>query len=122
MRLFRRVAVLGSLLLSLVVISPGAAIPALAASCDAVLGFKMLQQTIPAIVGDCTGQPYIDARTGDIIQPTTRGTLVRKGNNAWPYFWVHFTDGSTTYVNGPRGVQSRPNDQPFAWESNPIPQ
>jgi hypothetical protein len=122
MRLLRRFAVIGSLMSVLVALSPGAAPPAIAAACDAVLGFRMLQQTIPSIVGECTAAPYIDPRTRDVVQATTRGTLIKRANNAWPYFWVYFTNGTQTYVMGPHGLQVRDNDVRFAWEANPLPQ
>ena len=49
-------------------------------------------------------------------QHTTRGLLVwRKVDN-----FTAFTDGATSWVNGPYGVQSRPNGQRFAWKRDPI--
>src|SRR5204863_3884925 len=53
------------------------------------------------------------APNGDALQSTAGGMLVwRKVDN-----WTAFTDGATTWINGPFGVQSRPNDQRFDWES-----
>jgi hypothetical protein len=36
----------------------------------------------------------------------------RKADN-----WTAFTDGSTTWISGPNGVQERGNDQRFPWET-----
>ena len=60
-----------------------------------------------------------NAQNGDGLQETTAwhgkgGLLVwRKSDN-----WTAFTDGSTTWVNGPYGVQRRPNAERFAWEKD----
>src|SRR3954447_20017622 len=84
---------------------------ALPAPCTFTLGFQALHDRIPTIVGDCTADAAYGA-TGDALQPTTHGLLVwRKTDN-----WTAFTDGSTTWINGPYGVQSRPNDQRLSWE------
>jgi hypothetical protein len=75
----------------------------------------------PPIVGDCTDDESYDAATGDAVQHTTAhhgngGLLVwRKADN-----WTAFTDGAITWLNGPNGLQSRPNAGPlFPWESAP---
>ena len=40
---------------------------------------------------------------------------------AWvPEAFTAFTDGATTWVNGPNGLQSRPNGVRFSWERDPI--
>jgi hypothetical protein len=31
--------------------------------------------------------------------------------------WTAFTDGASTWINGPLGIQSRPNSQRFVWET-----
>ena len=76
------------------------------------LGFKALADQIPDIVG----QPLEDEHygpNGDSLQQTTTGLMVwRKADN-----WTAFTDGTRTWVNGPNGVQDRPNDMRFAWEN-----
>ena len=44
------------------------------------------------------------------------GLLVwRKADN-----FTAFTDGGTTWVNGPNGLQSRPNGERFSWENDPV--
>src|SRR6188474_2336046 len=81
------------------------------APCTFTLGFQALHDLIPEVVGDCTADADYGAN-GDALQPTTHGLLVwRKSDN-----WTAFTNGSTTWINGPYGLQSRPNDQRFAWE------
>src|SRR5262249_39683584 len=83
------------------------------------LGFQALHDWNPAMVGDCTDDESHNPANGDGLQHTTAwhgkgGLLVwRKADN-----WTAFTDGSTTWINGPFGVQSRPNAGPcFVWES-----
>ncbi|HEX2922713.1 MAG TPA: hypothetical protein VHS28_01645, partial [Chloroflexota bacterium] len=74
-------------------------------------GFKALADQIPAVAGE----PVEDERwgaNGDSLQQTTTGLMVwRKADN-----WTAFTDGVTTWVNGPEGVLDRPNDVRFDWE------
>ncbi len=76
------------------------------------LGFGALAGQIP----EGAGQPLEDEHygaNGDALQRTTRGLMVwRKADN-----WTAFTDGAVTWINGPEGLQSRPNDQKFGWES-----
>src|SRR5207249_2911262 len=69
---------------------------------------------IPDTVGDCVADA-VSLPSGDAQQQTTNGMLVwRKADN-----WTAFTDGTTTWINGPQGVQSRPSDQRFPWEPPP---
>ena len=78
-----------------------------------VLGFKTLADMIPKVVGKPLESEHFDPLRGDALQKTTRGLLVwRKIDN-----WSAFTDGSTTWINGPHGLQERPNGQRFPWES-----
>jgi beta propeller repeat protein len=81
--------------------------------CYFTLGFKMLRDMIPSAVGDCRENEWHDAFNGDGLQQTTGGLLVwRKADN-----WTAFTNGSITWLNGPCGLQTRPNDgQPYSWE------
>jgi hypothetical protein len=89
---------------------PGA--PVHAASCDFVLGFERLHALIPDVIGDCVVDEHHDPTSGDGVQETTRGLLVwRKADN-----WTAFTDGATTWINGPFGLEHRPNSQRFLWE------
>jgi hypothetical protein len=107
---------LGALLV-VVVLLPG---PAEAqAGCQFKLGFRALHDLIPERVGDCTDDESHNPANGDGLQHTTAwhgkgGLLVwRKADN-----WTAFTDGATTWINGPLGVQSRPNSGPlFSWEA-----
>ncbi len=92
--------------------SPGWAV---APSCEFKLGFKTLHELIPQIVGDCTEDEHFEQNTGNALQATTQGLLVwREADN-----WTAFTNGSTTWINGPEGLQSRPNAGHFGWERVP---
>jgi hypothetical protein len=86
--------------------------------CAFTLGFAALRDQIPAIVGDCLEDEHFNLENGNAEQRTTGGLLVwRKADN-----WTAFTDGITTWINGPEGLASRPNSGPlFAWES-PAPE
>jgi len=90
--------------------TPTAGAPA-SASCAFVLGFKTLHDLDPADTGDClTNQSY--ASNGDAQQQTTKGLMVwRKADN-----WTAFTNGYTTWINGPNGLVSRLNTARFPWE------
>jgi hypothetical protein len=80
-------------------------------TCGFALGFAVLHAQLPRVVGDCVTDAAAQPN-GDTLQQTTNGLLVwRKADN-----WTAFTDGSTTWLNGPQGIQSRPNDQRFPWE------
>lgn len=76
------------------------------------LGFKTLAELIPEIVGQPLENEHFSPHNGDALQRTTQGVLVwRKSDN-----FTAFTDGATTWINGPLGLQSRPNDARFEWE------
>ena len=76
------------------------------------LGFKTLADQIPNIVGTPLEDECHGANGGG-LQQTSTGLLVwRKADN-----WTAFTDGSTTWINGPCGVQRRSNDDRFPWET-----
>ncbi len=78
-----------------------------------VLGFKMLHDLIPNIVGQPLEDQHFDPATGDVVQRTANGLLVwRKADN-----FTAFTDGTNSWVNGPNGVQARSNYARFKWES-----
>ena len=84
-------------------------------ACTFLLGFAILHDLIPDVVGECVDDEYHDPQTGDALQQTTNGLLVwRKSDN-----WTAFTNGSQSWVNGPLGLQQRQNDQRFWWEANP---
>lgn len=103
------------LLIGLVLAWPATTLAALAhqAECSFKLGFKALHDLIPDVVGDCIGDEYWND-VGDSNQFTARGLLAwRKADNR-----MAFTNGTTTWINGPYGVVSRPNGGPlFPWES-----
>src|SRR3712207_4849506 len=72
-----------------------------AAACEFRGGFKALRELIPKIVGDCLEDERHDPINGNALQSTTTGLLVwRKVDN-----WTAFTDGQTTWINGPQGLQ-----------------
>jgi hypothetical protein len=107
-----RAALLGALLLSLLIGNPR---PIHAqAGCTFTLGFKALRDLIPGVVGECLENEHFEAATGNAQQATSGGLLVwRKADN-----WTAFTNGATTWLNGPTGLVSRLNDGPkFAWEA-----
>src|SRR5947207_15426377 len=90
------VATLGALLW---LAHPAAAAPA-AARCWFQGGFLLLHDRLPHEVGTCTGQEQYDPVSGDAMQRSTGGVLIwRKADN-----WPGFTDGSTTWINGPYGL------------------
>lgn len=106
------------LILAFVVLTAASPIaPAAADGCQFVLGFKLIHDTIPGMVGDCVTNEHFNLANGDSIQDVTAwhgkgGLLVwRKCDN-----WTAFTDGSNTWVNGPFGVQMRPNSDRFGFE------
>lgn len=75
------------------------------------LGFKMLADQIPDIVGQPIENERYEAN-GDSLQRTTTGLMVwRKLDNL-----TAFTDGRRTWISGPVGVECRANDQRFRWE------
>ncbi len=74
-------------------------------------GFEELRQLIPDLVGECLENEHPDGQ-GNVVQQTTGGMLVyRPADN-----WTAFTDGLTTWINGPCGLDSRPNGTLLAWE------
>lgn len=87
------------------------------AGCQFILGFADLRELLgPELVGECRDDQSSDPN-GDALQPTSNGLLVwRKADN-----WTAFTDGSTTWINGPDGVQQRLNSERFPWEPAPAP-
>lgn len=82
---------------------------AAAPTCRFVLGFKMLHDSLPKVVGDCLVDEHHNPITGDGFQETTRGLLVWKKSIGW----LGFTDGYRTWVETPRGILSRLNTERF---------
>jgi hypothetical protein len=85
-------------------------------SCTFVGGFASLRDLVgPEGVGACLEDEHLNAENGNVEQRTARGLLVwRKIDN-----FTAFTDGGTTWINGPNGLESRPNDERLAWELEP---
>jgi hypothetical protein len=68
------------------------------------------------IVGQCLENEWHNAFNGDGLQRTTGGLMAwRKADN-----WTAYTNGAQTWLNGPCGLQTRPNPEiggyVFAWE------
>ena len=111
---FRRLLV-AMVLALVVVVVPAASVHS--AECFFDSGFKTLHDLIPDIVGSCTTNEMHNPENGDGLQLTTGGLLVwRKVDN-----WTAFTNGVTTWINGPFGLQSRPNGERFPWEAAAAP-
>lgn len=85
--------------------------------CRFVLGFEALRNLVGAAkVGECLEDERFNLENGNAEQRTTGGLLVwRKVDN-----FTAFTDGGTSWINGPNGLQSRPNADRFAWEKDPV--
>lgn len=80
------------------------------------LGFKALADQIPSVAGNPLEDEHYGPN-GDSLQQTTTGLMVwRKADN-----WTAFTNGDRTWVNGPDGVQDRPNSERFSWEADKAP-
>jgi hypothetical protein len=86
-------------------------------ACTFTQGFAELRRLVgEQKVGACLENEQSNADNGNAEQRTTGGLLVwRKADN-----FTAFTDGGTTWVNGPNGLESRPNDVRLAWELDPI--
>src|SRR5687768_7335159 len=78
------------------------------AACGFVGGFAELRALVgEQKVGACLEDEHFNPENGNAEQRTTGGLLVwRKVDN-----FTAFTDGGTTWVNGPNGLQSRPNNE-----------
>ncbi len=90
---------------------------AAAAQCEFVLGFAAIKTLITLSegenrVGACLENESFDPSTGEATQRTDGGLLTwRKVDN-----WTAFSDGQRTWVNGPYGLQSRPDGDLLSWE------
>jgi hypothetical protein len=87
------------------------------ASCTFKLGFATLRELVgEQKIGACLEDEYFNLDNGNAEQHTTGGLMVwRKADN-----FTAFTDGGTSWINGPNGLQSRPNTERFAWERDPL--
>ncbi len=63
-------------------------------------------------VGECNGPATRATDTNDVNQPTTRGTLTLRAAD----LVALFNDGQTTWLYGPRGLESRPSMTRLPWE------
>lgn len=94
--------------------------PTKVAACQFDLGFNALRDLIPSVVGDCLADAQYDPATGDAVRTTTgahgRGGLLvwRRSDNQ-----IAYTDGFSTWINGPDGLRVRRNLERFAWENDP---
>jgi hypothetical protein len=65
--------------------------------CQFQYGFETLHDMIPGIVGECVENEWFNPDNGDGLQRTTNGLLIwHKADN-----WTGFTNGTTTWVDGP---------------------
>jgi hypothetical protein len=102
---------MGAMVVPMLVATPAPA-EAQPATCGFTLGFQTIHNMIPEIVGACRENEWHNAFNGDGLQQTTGGLLVwRKSDN-----WTAFTNGSSTWINGPFGLQARANTERFPWE------
>ena len=85
--------------------------------CRFVQGFATVRERIGAAkVGACLEDERVNPENGNTEQRTSGGLLVwRKVDSI-----TAFTDGSTTWVNGPDGLQTRLNSERFSWERDPV--
>jgi hypothetical protein len=79
--------------------------------------FKLGFAALAGLLGEGAGQPleneWHNPRNGDGMQRTSTGLMVwRKADN-----WTAFTNGWWTWVNGPFGLQGRPNNLRLPWEA-----
>jgi hypothetical protein len=120
-RVFARWACRLAATVAALALSAPVAHPAFAESapdCQFVLGFATMRDLVgPATVGDCLANQQFSAQTGDAFQPTSQGMLVwRHADN-----WTAFTDGHMTWLNGPFGLERRPNTERLPWEADTTP-
>lgn len=106
-------------LLAMIAVLLALVAPAVSAQepCRFVLGFAALREAVGAAkVGDCLENERFNDSNGNAEQATKGGLLVwRKADN-----FTAFTDGGTSWIAGPNGVQSRPNSERFSWERDPV--
>ena len=91
--------------------------------CTYVLGFRWLRDRIVEregdIVGQCLENEWHNADNGDGLQRTSARGDGAIGMFAWRKAdnWTAYTDGHTTWLWGPCGLQKRLNSGPyFGWE------
>jgi hypothetical protein len=100
---------------SIIMLVALSALPAVAqtGSCQLAPVFVLMRDLLGRDrVGECTG-PTGRNEVGDITQPTTRGSLTFRQADQVPTF----SDGQTTWLYGPNGIESRPSGGRLAWET-----
>jgi len=106
--------ILAAILISVVPLRASA--QQVARSCQFIRDFKRLHDLAPETIGNCISRRLFQPN-GDVLQYTANGVIVRrKADN-----WTAFTDGRQTFINGPRGLVSRPNGERFPWEHSAEP-
>ncbi len=99
--------------LCLLATPPFAAQAQQAGGCQFILGFKTLHDMDPGDVGNCIDNQAF-AGNGDAQQHTSSGLMAwRKADN-----WTAFTNGYSTWINGPGGLVHRLNTQRYSWEAD----
>ena len=101
-----------ALAISLTTVAPLGVSLASAAGCSFSYGFAALHTMIPNQVGGCLGDPSI-LSDGNTVQPTSGGLMAYNPADNLP----EFTNGSITWVLGAGGLQTRWNEQRFAYEA-----
>jgi hypothetical protein len=92
--------------------APSSGDAAAAAGCWLRFELRALRDAIPDVVGDCVENARRDPASGDTVQRTTGGLLVLRQSDRR----AGFTDGGRTWLQGPEGIVTRPNEERFAWE------
>jgi spore germination protein len=108
--------------------NPGQAVASPQAAPEFKLGFRLIADQIPDIAGNPVENERFEGQRGNSIQRTvnpkrlTSTGLPREGMMVWRKSdnWTAFTDGWTTWVNGPNGLQSRLNSERFPWEGDSV--
>jgi hypothetical protein len=105
-------------LVCLFVLVPFSTGPSHAQACDFSLGFKTMHDEIPDVVGTCLENEHRTDEAGNREQRTTNGLLFWNRSDNVVSFSNGSTIGSTTWLNGPRGLQARAVEGPvFSWET-----
>lgn len=102
------------LIVGLLVIAGLSAWPVTAqtSACQIAPVFLMLRDLIGKDrIGECTSA-VLRSDSGDFNQPTTRGMLTFRPSD----LIVAFSDGQTTWLYGPNGLESRPIGTRLSWE------
>ncbi len=87
--------------------------PAAPAAFEFKLGFKVLADLIPDVVGRPLEEERWDG--SGTLQHTTTGLMVWRSDDNW----TGFTDGARTWIDGPFGLAVRSNGERFVWEAHP---